>query len=60
MTRWVLTLAPFVLGGILMLASPAYINGFLASNAGRAMIGIVCVMISLGSLWLKKIVEIEV
>jgi len=60
MTRWVLTLAPFALGGILMIASPAYINGFLDSNTGRAMIAIVCVMISLGSLWLKKIVEIEV
>jgi tight adherence protein B len=60
MTRWVLTLAPFALGGILMLASPAYINGFLDSNAGRAMIAIVCCMIAVGSLWLKKIVEIEV
>lgn len=60
MTRWVLTLAPFALGGILMLASPAYINGFLDSNAGRAMIAIVCCMIVVGSLWLKKIVEIEV
>jgi tight adherence protein B len=60
MTRWVLTLAPFVLGGILMLASPTYINGFLDSNAGRAMIAMVFIMIGIGSLWLKKIVEIEV
>jgi tight adherence protein B len=60
MTRWVLTLAPLALGGILMVMSPTYIDGFLGSGAGRLMIAIACVMIAVGSLWLKKIVEIEV
>jgi tight adherence protein B len=60
MTRWVLTIAPFALGGLLMLMSPNYINGFLDSHIGQAMIVIACCMIVIGSLWLKKIVEIEV
>jgi tight adherence protein B len=60
MTRWVLTIAPFALGGLLVLMSPTYINGFLASTAGRAMILGACCLIVVGSLWLKKIVEIEV
>jgi tight adherence protein B len=60
MTRGVLTAAPFALGGILMLASPVYISSFLDSNIGRIMIVAACCMIAIGSLWLKKIVEIEV
>jgi tight adherence protein B len=60
MTRWVLTIAPFALGGILMLASPFYISSFLDSNAGRIMIVAAACTIAVGSLWLKKIVEIEV
>jgi len=60
MTRWVLTIAPFALGGLLVLLSPYYINGFLGSTSGRAMILGACCLIVVGSLWLKKIVEIEV
>jgi tight adherence protein B len=60
MTRWVLTIAPFALGGLLMLMSPTYINGFLSSRIGQAMIVAACCLIVVGSLWLKKIVEIEV
>jgi tight adherence protein B len=60
MTRWVLTIAPFALGGLLVLMSPSYINGFLDSTAGQVMIAGACCLIVIGSLWLKKIVEIEV
>jgi tight adherence protein B len=60
MTRWVLTIAPFGLGALLVLLSPTYINGFLGSTAGRTMIAGTCCLIVVGSLWLKKIVEIEV
>ena len=60
MTRWVLTIAPFALGGLLVLLSPSYINGFLDSTAGQVMIAGACCLIVIGSLWLKKIVEIEV
>ena len=60
MTRWVLTIAPFALGGLLVLMSPTYINGFLSSRIGQVMIVGACCLIVVGSLWLKKIVEIEV
>jgi tight adherence protein B len=60
MTRGILTIAPFALGGILMLVSPYYISSFLDSTIGRLMIVGACCMIGVGSLWLKKIVEIEV
>jgi tight adherence protein B len=60
MTRWVLTIAPFALGGILTVMSPAYINVFLSSNVGRGLIVGACCLIAVGSLWIKKLVEIEV
>jgi tight adherence protein B len=60
MTRGILTVAPFALGGILMVVSPFYISSFLDSTVGRLMIVAACCMIGIGSLWLKKIVEIEV
>jgi Flp pilus assembly protein TadB len=43
-----------------MLVSPFYISSFLDSTVGRLMIVGACCMIAIGSLWLKKIVEIEV
>jgi tight adherence protein B len=60
MTRWVLTIAPFALGGILAIMSPAYIAVFVGSKAGIVlMVGATC-LIAVGSVWIKKIVEIEV
>jgi len=60
MTRWILTIAPFALGGILALVSPFYISSFIDSDVGKLMIVAACCLIAIGSLWLKKIVEIEV
>jgi tight adherence protein B len=60
MTRWVLTIAPFALGGILSIMSPAYISVFVGSKVGVGlMVGATC-LIAVGSVWIKKIVEIEV
>jgi tight adherence protein B len=60
MTRWILTLAPFALAGMMMLVSPFYISGFLGSVTGRVLLAGAGCLIVVGSLWLKKIVEIEV
>ena len=44
----------------MMLVSPLYISGFLGSPLGRMLMAVAVVQIIIGSLWLKKIVEIEV
>src|SRR6185312_9442546 len=45
MTRWVLTIAPFALGGILAIMSPAYISVFVGNKAGIGlMIGATCLI----------------
>jgi tight adherence protein B len=60
MTRWVLTIAPFALGGILAIMSPSYINVFFGSKVGLGLMIASTILIAIGSLWIKKIVEIEV
>jgi tight adherence protein B len=60
MTRWILVAAPFGIGGVVFLISPRYMLQFLADPTGRLLIAIASVLIVVGSLWLKKIVEIEV
>ncbi|MGN6378950.1 MAG: type II secretion system F family protein [Gaiellales bacterium] len=60
MTRWVLTIAPFALGLIMMTFSPIYITGFLNDPAGRLMLAVGVGLVLLGSLWLKRVVEVEV
>jgi tight adherence protein B len=60
MTRWILTLAPLAIGVMLFLQSPTYIVSFLHDPIGQALIVGAVVLIVIGSLWLKRIVEIEV
>lgn len=60
MTRWILVAAPFGIGGFVFLISPEYMLQFLADPTGRLLIAIASILIVIGSLWLKKIVEIEV
>jgi tight adherence protein B len=60
MTRWILTLAPLAIGVMLFLQSPPYIVSFLHDPIGQALIVGAVVLIVIGSLWLKRIVEIEV
>jgi|1186.fasta_scaffold02776_2 tight adherence protein B len=60
MTRWILTFAPLAIGVMLFLQSPTYIVAFLHDPIGQALLGGAVVLIVIGSLWLKRIVEIEV
>lgn len=60
MSRWVLTLAPVVIGFMMFLLSPEYITSFLSQPVGKVLIAGALVAMTVGSLWLKQIVEIEV
>jgi tight adherence protein B len=60
MTRWILTCAPVAIGLMLFLQSPTYIQAFLHDPIGQALIAGALVLMVIGSLWLKRIVEIEV
>ncbi len=60
MTRWVLTIAPFALGLMMMILSPTYIINFLNDPIGRLLLAIGLGLVAVGSVWLKRVVEIEV
>jgi tight adherence protein B len=60
MTRWVLTIAPFAIGAMLYIMSPQYISGFFTDHIGQLLMLMAIMLICIGSLWLKKIVDIEV
>jgi tight adherence protein B len=59
MSRWILTAMPFVLAGMFFVLSPTYI-GELKSGSGLVLLSIAGVSILIGSIWLKRIVDIEV
>ena len=60
MTRWILTFAPLAIGVMLFLQSPTYIVSFLHNPIQEGVKVGALVLIVIGSLWLKRIVEIEV
>jgi tight adherence protein B len=51
---------PFILGGLLSVLNPEYMNMLWKTEAGMRMIGIGLFMIALGGLWIWKIVRVRV
>jgi tight adherence protein B len=60
MARWILTFMPIVLGSLMLATSAKLMKPFLMSGVGQAMLVFSALMVVAGSLWIKKIVEIEV
>ena len=55
-----LTLLPFVLATVLTLVNPGYLDPLFNTSAGRFLLIVSVVMVTAGSLVIKRIVEIEV
>jgi tight adherence protein B len=60
MSRWIVTALPIFIFIVLSLENPGYFHPLLASVAGKVVFGLAVVWATLGSLVIKKIVEIEV
>ncbi|MGH3001348.1 MAG: VWA domain-containing protein [Gaiellaceae bacterium] len=60
MARWVLSLLPIVLVGLMFATSSNLVRPFLASGGGQIALVFAALMVVAGSFWIKKIVEIEV
>lgn len=56
----ILSAFPFVMMGIMYVIDPKQIMGMFTTAAGWVMIGIMLALISLGAVWMKKILTIEV
>lgn len=60
MSRWVLTCLPLGLMLVIALLNPGYLHPLLHTTFGKALLIIGAIMVSCGSLIIKRIVEIEV
>jgi tight adherence protein B len=60
MSRWVLTAIPIFLIVVLTVLSPDYMRPMYTTTLGRVLLGISAVMVTSGSLVIKKIVDIKV
>jgi tight adherence protein B len=60
LSRWVLTMLPLVLALVLTIVNPGYLDPLFATTTGRFLLILSVVMITAGSLVIKRIVQIEV
>ena len=60
MSRWIVSALPIVILLFLRLENPGYFHPLVASTAGRVVVGLAAAWAVMGSLVIKRIVEIEV
>lgn len=57
MSAYVLLALPFVVLGVLTLTSPSYVGRFVSSPIGYLMMAVAAVMLTIGTLWMRKVVS---
>ena len=60
MARWVLTLLPLFLAGVIGILNPGYMKPLFTSSGGRFALVMASVMVIAGSLAIKRIMNIKV
>ena len=60
LSAWVLALLPFGIGLYMTAVNPKYISLLVTTTMGLVMLGTAFVMLVLGILWMRKIVDIDV
>src|SRR5207249_11754989 len=60
LSRWVVTALPPVLLGVIWVLNPGYTRPLFHTSIGRILLVVAAVMVFLGSLVIKRIVEIKV
>ncbi|MGI8807690.1 MAG: type II secretion system F family protein [Acidimicrobiales bacterium] len=57
MSAWVLMILPFGLAGIMALTSRDYLNPLFATGTGLRLLAVAAVLLTVGGLWLRRIVK---
>jgi Flp pilus assembly protein TadB len=60
MSRWIVSALPIFIIIVLRFENPGYLHPMLATTGGRIIFGLAAAWAVLGSLIIKRIVEIEV
>ncbi len=58
-SAYILVALPFAIGAMLMVVSPGYVNPLFENPLGWIMIGASVVMMTIGCLWLRKIIDLK-
>lgn len=58
-SAYILVALPFGIGAMLMLVSPGYVTPLFTEPLGWVMIGVSVVMMTIGCLWLRKIIDLK-
>lgn len=58
-SAYILVALPFAIGAMLMVVSPGYITPLFEEPLGWVMIGASVVMMTIGCLWLRKIIDLK-
>lgn len=59
-SRWILTLLPILVFVLLMITGSDYLDPMLSSLFGKIALAVGGVMVIIGSLWIKKLAELDV
>ena len=60
LSAWILTLSPFVLFFGLKFVNPEYIEPLYSDPRGISMVSIGVILLAIGALWIRKIINIEI
>ena len=60
LSGWVLGLLPFAIGSFLALRSPEYLEPLYRTGKGLVMVSVSAALLIVGTLWMRKIVRVEV
>jgi tight adherence protein B len=60
LSAWILCLLPFLLGGVLYLVNPTFMEPLWKDDAGIRMLGTVAALMAAGVLWMRSIIRIRV
>jgi Flp pilus assembly protein TadB/Mg-chelatase subunit ChlD len=60
MSRWILTALPVFLGAFLWLVNPDSMNAFVTSSVGQVSLFVAALMVAAGSVFIQRIVDIDV
>jgi tight adherence protein B len=59
MSGWILLALPFALAGVMAATNPAYISELYLTVPGRIMLGVAVVLMTIGTIWIRKTVKVK-
>jgi tight adherence protein B len=59
MSGWILLALPFALAGVMGATNPAYLSELYLTVPGRIMLGVAVVLMTIGTIWIRKTVKVK-